>query len=85
MTLTRRQTRILLAAAAWTIYVWGFRTINLVGDDERDFAFKAVHIVLAMVSVAFAVAIGRIGLAARRRAKESDGYNSDKVDEPARR
>lgn len=83
--LTRRQTRILLAAAAWTIYVWGFRTINLIGDDERDFAFKAVHIALAMVSVAFAVAIGKIGLAVRRRAKESGGYEPEPEREPARR
>ena len=72
MQLTRRQIRILLAAAAWTIYVWGFRTVNLIGDDEHDFAFKAVHIALAMVSVAFAVAIGRIGLGARRAAQDPD-------------
>ena len=71
--LTRRQIRILLAAAAWTIYVWGFRTVNLIGDDEHGFAFKAVHIALAMVSVAFALAIGRIGLSARRAARAPEG------------
>ena len=47
---------MLQAFAAWTIWVWGTRIWNVIGDDERTTGFKVVHIVLAVVSVAFAVA-----------------------------
>ena len=65
--LRRTDVRVLLAAAVWTLYVWGNRVVNLVrNDDDRSAAFIVVHVVLAVVSVAFAVAIGRIALRARR-------------------
>ena len=38
------------------MYVWGTRIWNVIGDDTRGFAFKAVHVVLALISVGFAVA-----------------------------
>lgn len=69
MTLTRRQTRLLLAAAAWSLYVWISRIVIMMGGDE-SFGFKAVHLGLAVVSIAFAIGIGRIGLAARRAARQ---------------
>ena len=68
MTLTRRQIRILLAAAAWTLYVWISRLVIMAGQDEST-GFKVVHGVLAFVSIGFALAIGKIGLDARRRLK----------------
>ena len=46
---------VLRAFAVWTVYIWGTRIWNLVGDEGRGFGFKAVHVVLALVSVAFAV------------------------------
>ncbi|MDQ3574488.1 MAG: hypothetical protein M3378_02920 [Actinomycetota bacterium] len=52
----RSHALVLRAFAVWTVYVWGTRIWNVVGDEERGFAFKAVHVVLALVSVAFAVA-----------------------------
>ncbi len=51
-----RYALVLRAFALWTVYVWGTRIWNVVGDDGRSFGFKAVHVALAVVSVAFAVA-----------------------------
>ena len=66
--MSRRAAGVLLAAAAWTLFVWLTRINNLVGDD-RSTAFKVVHVTLAGVSVAFAIAIGWIGLTAWRRSR----------------
>ena len=52
----KRDALVIRAFAVWTVYVWGTRIWNVIGDDQRGFAFKAVHIALAIVSVAFAVA-----------------------------
>ena len=65
--LRRTDVRILLAAAAWTVFVWGNRISNILQNDEdRSTGFIVVHVVLAVISVAFAVAITRIALRARR-------------------
>jgi hypothetical protein len=53
---TRGQANLLRAFALWTVYVWVTRIWNIWGDDTRDGAFKAVHTVIAVISVAFAVA-----------------------------
>lgn len=58
--MTKRESRILLGAAAWTLYVWISRLVIMAGQDESA-GFKVVHGVLALVSIAFALAIGRIG------------------------
>jgi hypothetical protein len=58
--MTKRQSRILMAAAAWTTYVWVSRLVIMAGQDEST-GFKVVHAVLAVVSLAFGVAVGRIG------------------------
>ena len=67
---TRARSTLLLAAAAWTIWVWTTRIWNIVNDPAHDAAFKAVHSLLALVSIAFAVAIGVVGLRMRREARE---------------
>jgi hypothetical protein len=51
---------VLRLFAVWTVWVWGTRLWNIWRDRTRDFGFKAVHTVLAVVSVAFAVACWRI-------------------------
>lgn len=56
-----RRSWILLAAAAWTTYVWGTRLFLLWGGDESS-GFKVVHTVLAVVSLGFAAAIAWIAL-----------------------
>ena len=66
---TRARANVLLAAAAWTLYVWVTRIWNIVGDPAHDLGFKVVHSLLAVVSVAFAVALAVIGLRMRREAR----------------
>jgi uncharacterized membrane protein len=75
--MSRRAAKVLIAAGVWTLYVWVTRMWNIVQDD-RDFAFKAVHGVLAVISVAFGVAVGVIGwrsLRSRPAEKPDDKRN----------
>jgi hypothetical protein len=72
VTLTRRQVRILLAASVWTLYVWISRLVIMAGQDESA-GFKVVHGILALVSIGFALAIGKIGWASRRSARTLRG------------
>ena len=62
----RTRSTLLLAAAAWTIWVWLTRIWNILGDPAHDAAFKLVHSLLALVSVAFGIALGVVGLRMRR-------------------
>ena len=62
----RTRSTLLLAAAAWTIWVWVTRIWNIVGDPANDAAFKLVHSLLALVSVAFGIALAVVGLRMRR-------------------
>jgi small neutral amino acid transporter SnatA (MarC family) len=66
----RARSTLLLAAAAWTIWVWATRIWNIVGDPANDAAFKLVHSLLALVSVAFGIALAVVGLRMRREARE---------------
>ena len=67
---------ILRAAAAWTIFIWVTRIRNILGDDTRSTGFKVVHSVLALVSVAFAVAILTVASRNRRRARDTSATHS---------
>jgi hypothetical protein len=66
--MTRRQSRILIAAAIWTLYVWISRIVIMSGQDNST-GFKVVHGILALVSIGFALAIGKIGWDGRKGAK----------------
>ena len=64
----------LRAFAVWTVWVWLTRIGNVLGDDERGFGFKAVHVALALVSVAFAAVTWRIAARSRSRSgRPADG------------
>ena len=63
--MSRRQSRILIAAAVWTLYVWISRLVIMSGQ-HNSFAFNLVHGILAAVSIAFGLAVGKIGWSARR-------------------
>ena len=54
--MTRAQRLVLRAFSVWTVYVWGTRIWNTLGDDNRSTAFKVVHLLIAVISVALAVA-----------------------------
>ncbi len=56
MPLTSKQSLLIRAFSVWTIYVWVTRIWNIWRDEARDLPFKAVHSVLAVISVSFAVA-----------------------------
>ena len=68
--MSRIDALILRSAAVWTIFIWVTRIRNILGDETRSAGFKAVHTVLALVSVAFAVAI--LGVASRNRRRARD-------------
>ncbi len=68
--MSRTDALILRAAAAWTIFIWVTRIRNILGDETRSTGFKVVHSVLALVSVAFAIAI--LGVASRNRRRAAD-------------
>jgi small neutral amino acid transporter SnatA (MarC family) len=78
----RSRSTLLLAAAAWTIWIWATRIWNILGDPAHDAAFKTVHSLLALVSVAFGVALGVLGLRMRREQRSRPG--PDREREPAR-
>jgi hypothetical protein len=73
--MSRRAARVLVAACVWTLYVWITRMWNIARDDHA-FGFKAVHAVLAVISIGFGIAVGVIGwrsLRAQRAAASSAG------------
>ena len=63
--MTRRVSILLLAAGGWTLFVWVTRLVNMAGED-RSAGFYVVHGALALISIAFGVAIGVVGWRALR-------------------
>ena len=68
--MTRSQRLVLRAFSVWTVYVWGTRIWNILRDDSTSTAFKVVHSVLAVVSVAFAIAAWIIVTRVQRRERD---------------
>ena len=54
--MTRGQANLVRAFCLWTVWVWGTRIWNILGDDARGTGFKVVHTVVAAVSIALSVA-----------------------------
>ena len=69
--MSRTDALILRTAAVWTVFIWVTRIRNILGDETRSTGFKVVHSVLALVSVAFAIAILGVASRNRRRAGET--------------
>jgi hypothetical protein len=57
----RRYGWILVAASAWTLYVWVTR-IFIIARQNASPSFKVVHGVLIVVSLLFGLAVGYIGV-----------------------
>jgi hypothetical protein len=74
--MTRRDGFILKAAAGWTVFVWAVFLRNLLKDHTHSAGFKAVHTVLAVVSLAFAAAIWMVATRSRRRDRDRDPERS---------
>jgi hypothetical protein len=64
--MTRRQANLLIVACVWTVYVWISFVVIQSRQSDTSAGFKIVHGVLAAISIAFGIAIGRIGWRARR-------------------
>jgi hypothetical protein len=64
--MTRRSGWVLLAASAWTFYVWVTRGYNIARSSNTT-SFKVAHYVLAVISLAFGVATAVIGVRILRR------------------
>jgi hypothetical protein len=62
---TRRVSILLLAAGGWTLFVWVTRLFNMAGED-RSAGFFVVHGLLAIISIAFGLALGVVGWKALR-------------------
>ena len=68
--MTRRQANLLIAACVWTIYIWvSFVVIQT--RQTTSVGFKVVHGVLAVISIGFGLAVGRMGWRARRSSQPS--------------
>jgi hypothetical protein len=67
--MTRRESLIIRAFAVWTVYVWGTRTWNIWRDHAPNHGtgFKLVHTVLAVISVALALATWAVVTRAQQR------------------
>ena len=63
--MTRRVSILLLAAGGWSLFVWITRLFNMAGED-RSAGFYVVHGALAVISIAFGVAVGVVGWRALR-------------------
>jgi hypothetical protein len=74
--MSRTDALILRTAAAWTIFVWVTRIRNILGDSDTSTGFKVVHSVLAVVSVAFAIALLGVASRNRRRARDKSATHS---------
>lgn len=66
----KRDALVLRLAAGWTVFVWAVFVRNMLKDHTHGTSFKVVHITLAVISVAFAVAIWRVA-SARTSARSS--------------
>jgi hypothetical protein len=62
---TRRSANYLRVFAAWTAFVWVTFIRNIANDHTHSTGFKVVHIVLAVISLAFAA--GTVMVVARER------------------
>lgn len=69
----RRRANFLLVFAAWNVWVWVTRLVNLLQDDpgSRSTAFLTVHAVLFVGGVGGAAVLATMGLRMRREASTS--------------
>ncbi len=72
----RRDAVIIRATTAWTVLIWAVFLRNLFGDDEHSTGFKVVHSLIAVVSLALAIASWGVTTRSRRRASERAGSRS---------
>jgi hypothetical protein len=62
---SRRTAWFLIALCAWTLYIW-ITLIVIIGRQDHPIGFKIVHDTLAVISMAFGLGAGYVGLRALR-------------------
>ena len=72
MVVSRRVAWVLVALCGWTLFVWINRLVNMAGED-RGVGFFVVHAFLAVVSIAFGLVAGWVGVRALRAGRTSGG------------
>ena len=65
--MSSRERLWLRVTVGWTLFVWLVFTKNIVGDPKHSFGFKAVHVALAVVSIALAFGVWAIASRSRDR------------------
>jgi len=77
----RRAAAFLYVFAGWTVFVWAVFIKNIAKAHQYSSGFKAVHIVLAIISIAFAA--GCFYVVGRTRRSGAVGEGAER--EPAGR
>ena len=71
--MTRRAAVFLYAFAGWTVFVWVVFIRNIAKDHTHTTGFKVVHIILAVISIAFAAGCFAVVGRVRRRGEVRRG------------
>lgn len=74
--MTRRQANLLIVACVWTVYVWISFIVIQSRQHDTSVGFKVVHGVLALISIGFGIAVGRVGWRARRAGAPSSALHN---------
>ena len=62
---SKRVAWFFIALGAWSLYIW-ITLIVIIGRQDHPMSFKVVHDTLALISIAFGVGAGAIGIRALR-------------------
>jgi hypothetical protein len=68
---SRTSVWVLRASAAWAVWVWAVLVRNMLVDHTHSLGFRAVHLVLAVISLGFAAATLVIAQRMSRQLKRS--------------
>ena len=77
--MSRRAALLLRASVVWTVWVWIVLVRNMIVGNF-GWSFKLIHIVLAVVSLAFAVVTWHITTTSRRFAKQVERERNPRPD-----
>jgi hypothetical protein len=75
--MSRRVAWFLIALCAWTLYVWISRLFIMAGQKGNSAGFIVVHTTLALISIAFGLVAGWIGLKALRAGRTAEQTRVD--------
>ncbi|CAB4815966.1 MAG: hypothetical protein F2903_04940 [Actinobacteria bacterium] len=78
--MSRTSVWVLRVSAVWSIWVWAVLVKNMLNDHNHGLSFRVVHIILAVISLAFAVVtilIAQKMSSQLRRASSSNNKDSN--------